>query len=281
MLGPLLKIDPVAFHLFGWPVRWYGLIIATGIVLAISLAQREFKQRGFDEDFLSDAILWVLPLGFLGARLYYVLFNLPYYLAHPGEIIMIWHGGLALYGGVIAGALTLYFYCQKHFMNPLFMMDLLSPYLLMTQAIGRWGNFMNQEAHGGPVSQAFLTEQLHLPHFIVEGMHIDGQYYQPTFLYESLWNIVGAALIYMLSRRDHSNLKLGETTLLYFIWYGLGRFFIEGLRTDSLMFFSWRVSQLLSLILVVLAIGLWWWGRRTDPLRPTYREYPVPQHLKG
>lgn len=274
----LLTIDPVAFHIFGWPVRWYGLIIAFGIFLAYFLCQYELKRKNFDEEFLSDLLLWVIPIGFIGARIYYVLFQLPYYMAHPAEIIKIWEGGIAIYGGVIAGAITLYVYCERKFMNPYFMADVIAPNLLLAQSIGRWGNFINQEAHGGVVSEAFLRNSLHLPDFIVKQMHMEGQFYHPTFLYESLWNLLGVVIIYVLRARDKS-LKVGETTLLYFIWYGIGRFFIEGLRTDSLMFGVVRISQLLSAVFVLMAVGLFLYSHR-QMSRPYYSEYQATAFLR-
>lgn len=263
--------NPVAFHLFGIPVHWYGIIIAVAMVLAIELISREFKRKGFGDDIGYDAALWVIPIGFIGARIYYVLFEWQYYAQHPAEIIQIWNGGIAIYGGVIAGTLAILAYA-KYKKLPFFLLtDVVTPYLLMAQGIGRWGNFVNQEAHGGAVSGDFLRNILHLPQFIVERMHIAGVYYQPTFLYESLWNFLGVVLL-LLIRRKKRNLKLGETTFLYLIWYAFGRFFIEGLRTDSLYWGSIRVSQALSIVLFIAAIALIIWRRYHYPELPNYAD---------
>ncbi|MCZ0717486.1 prolipoprotein diacylglyceryl transferase [Aerococcus kribbianus] len=274
----IAAIDPVAFRFFGWPIYWYGIIIGLAIFLGISLAGRELKKKGFDEDIILDMMVWAIPLGFLGARLYYVIFEWDYYQQNLGEILAIWNGGIAIYGGVIAGGLTAYFYAKRRQINPIFILDVAAPYLLLAQAMGRWGNFINQEAHGGPVSEDFLRNTLHLPNFIVEGMHIDGVFYQPTFLYESLWNFLGVAFLLVLRGRDKT-LKLGETSLLYLLWYSFGRFFIEGLRTDSLYIGPLRVSQVLAGILVLLSLALIIYRRKQDhtPL-PYYSEIEGPDY---
>lgn len=263
--------NPVAFNLFGIPVHWYGIIIAVAMVLAIELISREFKRKGFGDDIGYDAALWVIPIGFIGARIYYVLFEWEYYSQHLGEIIQIWNGGIAIYGGVIAGALAMLFYAKRKKFSFFLLTDVATPYLLMAQGIGRWGNFINQEAHGGPVSQDFLSNTLHLPQFIVDNMQIDGTYYHPTFLYESLWNFLGVVLL-LLVRHKKQDLKLGETTFLYLIWYAFGRFFIEGLRTDSLYWGPIRVSQALSMVVFVAGIALIIWRRYQYPEMPDYAD---------
>lgn len=275
-LFPIAQINRVAFHLFGWPVYWYGVIIGLAILVSITLAGKEFKRKKFDEDFALDLMVWAIPIGFIGARLYYVLFEWGYYAQHLNEIIAIWQGGIAIYGGVIAGGLTVYFYSKYRQMSPWFVLDVAAPYLLLAQGIGRWGNFVNQEAHGGPVSEAFLRNTLHLPDFIVNGMVIDGSYYHPTFLYESLWNLIGVVVL-LIIRHKIRNLKLGETTLLYLIWYSFGRFFIEGMRTDSLYIGPLRVSQLLALFLFIGGIAIFIYLRKQKPERPLYREITGPE----
>lgn len=154
------NINPVAFSLGPLSVRWYGLILTTAMVVAIFLADREGKKRGLEKDTVSDMALWAIPIGLIGARLYYVLFELDYYLQNPVDIIAIWKGGIAIYGGLIAGGLTVYWYTKKKGIPFPLMLDILAPYVLLGQAIGRWGNFMNQEAHGGPVSRQFLENLL-------------------------------------------------------------------------------------------------------------------------
>ena len=248
-----MAIDPVAFELGPISVAWYGIIIVSAMILAISLTVKEAEKRGISEDFIVDMAFWLLPLGIIGARLYYVLFELDVYLQDPIRIFYIWEGGLAIYGGIIAGVLTIYYMAQKEKIPVLLITDILVPYVLLAQAIGRWGNFINQEAHGGEVSRQFL-ENLHLPQFIIEQMNINGTYYHPTFLYESLWSLLGVGVILLIRNRKKLLLR-GEATAAYMIWYGVGRFFIEGMRTDSLYIGSLRASQILSLVLVIAGIA--------------------------
>lgn len=273
----IAAIDPVAFDIFGWPIRWYGIFIGAAILLALTFASRDFRRKGWDEEFILDSAVWTILIGFIGARVYYVLFELDYYLQNPGEILQIWNGGIAIYGGVIAGGLTLYFYAKSKKMDPLFVTDTVAPYLLLAQAIGRWGNFVNQEAHGGEVTLEFLQDTLHLPQFIVDGMHIDGAYYHPTFLYESVWNILGVAVLLFVRSRNKT-LRIGDTTLLYLIWYSFGRFFIEGLRTDSLWWGPFRVSQVLAAVLFIGALLIFVARRMNDKYYEYYSEHNGPAY---
>ncbi|HDZ5729042.1 TPA: prolipoprotein diacylglyceryl transferase [Staphylococcus aureus] len=245
-------IDPVAFNLGPLSVRWYGIIIAVGILLGYFVAQRALVKAGLHKDTLVDIIFYSALFGFIAARIYFVIFQWPYYAENPGEIIKIWHGGIAIHGGLIGGFIAGVIVCKVKNLNPFQIGDIVAPSIILAQGIGRWGNFMNHEAHGGPVSRAFL-EQLHLPNFIIENMYINGQYYHPTFLYESIWDVAG--FIILVNIRKH--LKLGETFFLYLNWYSFGRFFIEGLRTDSLMLTSnIRVAQLVSILLILISISL-------------------------
>lgn len=245
-------IDPVAFNLGPLSVRWYGIIIAVGILLGYFVAQRALVKAGLHKDTLVDIIFYSALFGFIAARIYFVIFQWPYYAENPSEIIKIWHGGIAIHGGLIGGFIAGVIVCKVKNLNPFQIGDIVAPSIILAQGIGRWGNFMNHEAHGGPVSRAFL-EQLHLPNFIIEKMYINGQYYHPTFLYESIWDVAG--FIILVNIRKH--LKLGETFFLYLTWYSIGRFFIEGLRTDSLMLTSnIRVAQLVSILLILISISL-------------------------
>ncbi|HEJ7082084.1 TPA: prolipoprotein diacylglyceryl transferase [Staphylococcus aureus] len=245
-------IDPVAFNLGPLSVRWYGIIIAVGILLGYFVAQRALVKAGLHKDTLVDIIFYSALFGFIAARIYFVIFQWPYYVENPSEIIKIWHGGIAIHGGLIGGFIAGVIVCKVKNLNPFQIGDIVAPSIILAQGIGRWGNFMNHEAHGGPVSRAFL-EQLHLPNFIIENMYINGQYYHPTFLYESIWDVAG--FIILVNIRKH--LKLGETFFLYLTWYSIGRFFIEGLRTDSLMLTSnIRVAQLVSILLILISISL-------------------------
>lgn len=245
-------IDPIAFELGPISVHWYGIIIAAGILLGYFIAQESVKRIGFDKDILIDIIFWSAIFGFIAARIYFVIFQWPYYAQHPIEIPMIWYGGIAIHGGLIGGFITGIFVCKQKNINPFQIGDVIAPSLILGQGIGRWGNFMNHEAHGGPVAKSFL-ENIHVPDFIINNMYIDGQYYQPTFLYESIWDILGFVILILF--RKH--LRIGDTFALYLIWYSIGRFFVEGLRTDSLMLTGdVRVAQLMSVVLIVAGIVL-------------------------
>lgn len=250
-----LALSPIAFHLGSLSVKWYGVIMAVAIILATTMAISEGKKRQIISDDFIDLLLWAVPLGYVGARIYYVVFEWGYYSQHPDQIIAIWQGGIAIYGGLLAGLVVLLVFCYRRMLPPFLMLDIIAPGVMAAQILGRWGNFMNQEAHGGVTSLAFL-QSLHLPKFIIDQMYINGHYYQPTFLYESVLNLLG--LILILSLRHRKGLfKQGEVFLFYVIWYAVVRFFVEGLRTDSLYIGGFiRVSQALSLVLFFAGIGI-------------------------
>lgn len=258
-------IDPVAFSVGPLDIRWYAICIVAGLVLAVYLASKEGPRKKISADDILDFILIAFPVAIIGARVYYVAFSWDQYKDNLGEIIAIWHGGIAIYGGLIAGFLVLLAFSYYHLINPWDFLDIAAPSVLIAQAIGRWGNFFNQEAYGAAVKSLN-----YLPSFIREQMYIDGSYRQPTFLFESVWNMIGFVLICILRRRPKL-LKQGEVALFYLIWYGVGRFFIEGLRTDSLMLFGLRVSQWLSAALILIAIGLIIYRRRKATI-PYYQE---------
>lgn len=241
-------IDPVAIRLGPLTIRWYALFIVAGLILAVYLAMTEAPHKKIKSDDVLDFILIAFPLAILGARLYYVIFEWSYYSQHLDQIFSIWNGGLAIYGGLITGALVLLVFSYYRLIKPLDFLDIAVPGVMIAQAIGRWGNFVNQEAYGKAVSQLN-----YLPKWMQEQMFIDDSYRTPTFLYESLWNTLGFAIILFLRRRPNF-LKEGEITFFYLIWYGCGRFVIEGMRTDSLMVMGLRVSQWLSAFLVLLGL---------------------------
>ncbi|WP_106589565.1 prolipoprotein diacylglyceryl transferase [Salsuginibacillus halophilus] len=253
-------IDPVLFELGPLSVHWYGVIIMLGAFLGYLLATREAKKRGLPEDVFADLLLFAVPISIVSARLYYVIFQWEHFANDPGRIIAVWEGGLAIHGALIGAVLTAVVYARVKGLSFWKIADVAAPSILLGQAIGRWGNFMNQEAHGGPVSREFL-EGLMLPEFIIQQMYIDGTYYHPTFLYESLWSLLGVAVLLYLRR---VNLHRGEMFLTYVIWYSFGRFFIEGLRTDSLMIGDTvRVAQLISILLIAGAVALIIYRRKT------------------
>ncbi|MBD3949889.1 prolipoprotein diacylglyceryl transferase [Tuanshanicoccus lijuaniae] len=253
LLYGLAKLSPIAFRLFGWPVHWYGIIIGIGIVIAYTMIQREAKRKELDEEQMSDIVFWTIIIGFIGARLYYVLFRLDYYLMHPTQILSIWQGGIAIYGGILAGLVTLYYLAKRYHLSFITILDVVAPAVLTAQSIGRWGNFMNQEAYGYEVSRDFL-EKIHLPKVIIEQMNIEGVYHHPTFLYESLWSALGVILLLWL-RQKPNLLKEGEVAAGYLLWYGLGRMVIEGMRTDSLYLGPLRISQWVAVVFVISSIG--------------------------
>ena len=257
-------INRVAFDLFGIEIYWYALIIVFGIVVAMWLSTRESIRVNLKPDDVSDFMLIGLPVAFIGARLYYILFNIGPYLEEPMQIFNLRSGGLAIYGGLIAGGIWIYFFCQRNFISPWTFLDIATPNVLLAQGIGRWGNFMNHEAYGGETTRAFL-ESLYLPNFIIENMNIDGAYRQPTFLYESLWNFLGFIVLILL-RKQKNLFKQGEIGIAYVIWYSFGRFWIEGMRTDSLYLVGdIRVSQVLSLVLFFGGWAVLIWRRKTNP----------------
>ena len=271
-------VNRVAFELFGLPIYWYAIIIVSGVIIAMWLSTREAVRVGLKPDDVTDFMLIGLPVAIIGARLYYILFDLQYYIDDPSQIFNIRSGGIAIYGALIAGGIWLYFFCQRNFISPWTFLDIAAPSVLLAQGIGRWGNFMNHEAFGAEVSRSFL-ESLYIPKFIIDNMYIDEAYRQPTFLYESVWNVIGFIVLIFL-RKKTGLLKEGEVFLSYLIWYGFGRFFIEGMRTDSLYLFGGiRVSQALSALLFFGAIGLLIWRRKNQTLKDYNRSFGKNQTI--
>lgn len=244
-------MNRVAFNIFGFNVYYYSLCILLGVIVAYILITREGKKQGLPKEFISDLIFYTLIIGILGARVYYCVFNLDYYLANPSEILKIYNGGLAIHGGVIAGLIFVYFYTKKKNVSFIKILDIVAPAVIIAQSFGRWGNFFNQEAHGGITTYQNL-KNMHIPEFIINGMHIEGKYYYPTFFFESIWCLIGF-IILMIVRRN-KNLRKGFQIGFYFIWYGIGRFFIEAFRTDSLMFLGLKIAQIVSLIGILIGI---------------------------
>lgn len=244
-------MEKVALDLGPIQIYWYSIFIFIGMLVACFLIYKEAKKRGIDEDFLVNLTFNTIIIGIIGARLYYVLFNLSYYLDNPVEIFQIWNGGLAIHGGIIAGLLFIIYYCKKHEVNLWKMLDIIVVGLIIAQAIGRWGNFFNSEAYG-PITTAAHLKSLGIPQFIIDGMYILGEYRQPTFFYESVWCLFG--FLAMLIIRQYKYLKIGQLTSFYLIWYGTIRFIIEAMRTDSLMLGPLKMAQLVSLVFIVSGI---------------------------
>ncbi len=269
MFSILASIDPTAFSLGPISVQWYGVIIALGIVIAFLVGQREMVKRGLHPEYLTDLLIWAVPLAIVGARIYYVAFEWEHYKDNLGQIIAIWNGGIAIHGALIASVIVAYLFTKKRNTSFLKVADILAPSILIGQAIGRWGNFINQEAHGGEVSRTFL-ESLFIPDWIINHMYIDGAYYHPTFLYESMWSLVGIIILLLLRK---VNLVRGEMFFFYMIWYSVGRFFIEGMRTDSLYVVGeLRAAQLVSVIAIIIAVVFIVYRRAAIKNPPRYKD---------
>ncbi|MBD7985880.1 prolipoprotein diacylglyceryl transferase [Sporosarcina sp. Sa2YVA2] len=264
----LLAINPTAFQLGPIPIRWYGILITTGIILAFIVVQKEMVKRGMHPDFLTDLLIWAVPISIISARIYYVLFSWSSYKDNPIDVIKIWEGGIAIHGALIGAFLTTYIYTKRRGISFWKVADIAAPGLLIGQIIGRWGNFINQEAHGGPVSEKFL-ESTFIPDWIMNQMTIKGVTYHPTFLYESLWNVVGLVIILLLRKVI---LKRGEMFLFYLTWYSIGRFFIEGMRTDSLYGGDLRAAQIVSIVTIIVAVTTFIYRRYIQKVKVNYQD---------
>lgn len=227
-------LDPVAFQLGPIPVHWYGIILGSGAIVGLLLAIWEGKRFKIPSEFFMDLLLIGAPSAIVMARIYYVAFSWDAYRDNFWNVFKIWEGGIAIHGALIGAIIAAVLYTRHKGYDFWRIADICAPSLIVGQMIGRWGNFVNQEAYGGQVSEEFLRSTLHLPDFIVNQMNVGGVYHHPTFLYESIWNLLGFILLIVLRRRV--SLRAGELFATYFIWYSIGRFFIEGLRTDSLAF---------------------------------------------
>ena len=246
-------MNSVLFNLGFFEIKWYSFLILIAMFLAFFVISKEARKKGMKEDELINILFYGMVIGILGARIYYVIFNLDYYLSNPLEIFMIWNGGLAIHGGIIAGLIFLFFYSKKNNLNFLLVLDIIVVGVILAQSIGRWGNFFNQEAYGRTVTVDFL-KSMHLPKFIINGMYINGEYKEPTFLYESLFSFLG--FIVLITIRKIQKIKVGQLSGLYFIWYGLERILIETFRADSLMFGKVKIAQIVSLIACICGLYL-------------------------
>ncbi len=243
-------MNPIAFYLFGIPVHFYGLIISSSIALGVIIAMYFAKQRGFDPEIILDFVIVAVPIAIICARLYFVIFTWSNYKDNLLSIFRIWEGGLAIYGGVIGGVITAFIFCKRKKISPFELLDICTPSLILGQAFGRWGNFFNQEAYGGLVTDKNLQ-------WFPYAVYIDNtQTWQlATFFYESAWNFLVFIFLFFYSRKIP---KKGNVFLLYLLLYGLGRSFIEGLRTDSLWLIPnvIRASQMLSIVLVIFSAAV-------------------------
>ena len=255
-----MNINPVAFSLGPITVRWYGLLIALAMLIAAVGGCRMMRKAGINEDNFLTIFMVTIVAAILGARAYYVIFELPYYMQHPDEIIAIWHGGLAVHGGLLAGVAAIYFGCRHYRISFWQFTDIMAPFMILGQAIGRWGNFFNQEAYGYEVD----------PTVVPWAMWIDGAYRHPTFLYESCWDLLVFFVLLWLARQAW--VRRGEIALGYLMLYSMGRVVVEGFRTDSLMLGPLRMAQVMSLVLFAGALLVLLYRRRTGKAELRKRE---------
>lgn len=233
--------DPVAFSIFGMEIRWYGILIALAFTLGIILACRRAPRYDLKSDDVLDFAIWMMPASIIGARAYYVLFSWADYAGDPASVFDIRSGGLAIHGGLIAGVITALIFSRVKKVSLLDMCDLIFPIVALGQAIGRWGNFFNSEAHGGPTDLPWAIE-------------VDGEMVHPTFLYESIWCfLMFLFLIWMSDRRRFK----GQIVCLYGMLYSVERFMVEGLRTDSLMIGLFKQAQVISAVIFVSSLVLY------------------------
>lgn len=281
-LNNTISIGPLTIY-------YYAVFILTGVLVALGLGLREGERLGIKKDYILDGLIIILPLAILGTRLWYVAFQWDQFRGDLGRIFRLSEGGLAIHGGFITAVIAAYIYTKVRNIDLFKAVDLMAPGFLVAQAIGRWGNFFNQEAHGFVIGQtsngvpnlsldnqrAFLSETLRLPDFITNNMYLRGpqglNYYHPTFLYESLWNLLGFGIMLVLRRTKF--LRSGELLAFYLIWYSVGRFMIESMRTDALFIgqTGLRIAQVISILMIVL--GVFWlvFTRVLNP-RPYYHE---------
>lgn len=246
-------MNPILLNLGFIEIRWYSVLMLTAFIIGYLLIINRCKKLGISTTKISDLCFYLIIVCIIGARLYYCLFNLDYYGKNIIDIFKIWEGGLAIHGGIIAGIIFICFYIKKLDIPFLTILDIFAPALVLGQAIGRWGNFFNSEAYG-PVTSLTQLKQLGIPNFIIDGMYIEHSYHHPTFLYESIGCIIVFIIIILI--RNLKIIKKGQITAIYFIFYGVIRFFIESLRQDSLMFFDLKIAQIVSIIMIIIGLML-------------------------
>ena len=244
-------MNSVMFDFGFLQIKWYSFFIFFATIIGSILILKESKRKGLPTEDIENILFYGFLIGIIGARIYYVLFNLNYYLENPIEMLEIWKGGLAIHGAILGTLIFLIIYCRKRKLNLCLLLDVIVVGLIIAQAIGRWGNFFNGEAYGRIVTLDFL-EKLHLPNFIIEGMYIDGFYREPTFLYESIFSLIG--FLVLIGLRKISNLKVGQLLGTYLVWYGIERLIIESFRSDSLMLGPIKMAQFISLIFIIFGI---------------------------
>ena len=247
-------MSPVMFTIGPFEIRWYSVLILIGVILAYKIISSEMNRFHIKNDLTFNMMFWALIAGILGARIYYVIFEWSYYSQNLSEIIKIWHGGLAIHGGLLVGGLVVYFFSKKNGADPRKMFDILVPGVIIAQAIGRWGNFFNGEAYGSSVEYDTLIKLRFIPQFVIDNMEVNGVYHLPMFYFESLLCILG--FIIMLIIRRGKYVKKGQIFGFYLMWYGLIRFVIEIFRMDSLMIFNAKVAHIVSVLMFIFGFYL-------------------------
>lgn len=246
-------MNSVIFTLGFIEIRWYSILILLGFVIGFLIVKSSCKKLEIPTSLIYDICFYITIFGIIGARLYYCIFEYEYYSKNLLDIFKIWEGGLAIHGGIIAGLIVLLVYTKKTYASYLTLLDIFAPALVLGQAIGRWGNFFNQEAFG-PVTTLSKLRSLHIPQFVIDGMKINGEYHHPTFFYESLGCLIIFLIILIvksIKKQTH-----GELSGIYLILYGVLRFFIESLRQDSLMLFNFKIAQIVSIIMIIIGIEI-------------------------
>lgn len=243
-------MNPVAFNIGNFEIRWYGILIVLGIFIGMFIAYYNSNKLNLDFEKIIDGFLVAFPCAIVGARAYYVFFEFDNFKNNIWSIFNLRTGGLAIHGGLIGALIGTIIYCKFKKIEMMKYLDVVAPSLILAQAIGRWGNFMNGEAHGDVVSYEFISK---FPEFIQKGMYLDGHYYNPTFLYESMWNLIIFLILMIILHKKKSN-ENGVVIAIYAVLYSVGRLFIESLRTDSLMIGNIRIAQFMSILGVIIGI---------------------------
>lgn len=263
-------MNPVIFNIGNFELRWYSVLIAIAVIIGYVLIINESRRFKIKKEFMFNMMFWTLIFAIIGARLYYVAFNLEYYRTNILEIFQIWKGGLAIHGALLFGAITIIIYCKKYKVRVGKILDIIVPALLLGQAIGRWGNFFNSEAYGSIVSYQQLENMKIIPQFIIDNMFINGSYHLPMFYFESLWCLLGFFLSLFLRRRKY--IKDGQLVAFYMMWYGVARFVIETFRTDALLFNGIRVARVVSVLMFVIGLVIQFIQSRKPKLDELYNK---------
>lgn len=263
-------MNPVIFNIGNFELRWYSVLIAIAVIIGYVLIINESRRFKIKKEFMFNMMFWTLIFAIIGARLYYVAFNLEYYRTNILEIFQIWKGGLAIHGALLFGAITIIIYCKKYKVRVGKILDIIVPALLLGQAIGRWGNFFNSEAYGSIVSYQQLENMKIIPQFIIDNMFINGSYHLPMFYFESLWCLLGFFLSLFLRRRKY--IKDGQLVAFYMMWYGVARFVIETFRTDALLFNGIRVARVVSVLMFVIGLIIQFIQSRKPKLDELYNK---------